>query len=89
MAPSSPNYHTTLMGRRLKFNRFNVHPSPTRRIFTDTGLELVTRQPRSDTLTTRLPRPTSGHQKRVLTMVEPATLVAEDQRRTNHTTQAA
>ncbi|GFX93931.1 uncharacterized protein TNCV_3412941 [Trichonephila clavipes] len=38
-------------------DRFNVHLCPTRRVFSGTGLE-VTSQPRSDTYTTRLPRPT-------------------------------
>ncbi|GFU83496.1 probable RNA-directed DNA polymerase from transposon X-element [Trichonephila clavipes] len=38
-------------------DRFNVHRCPTRRVFSDTGLELVTRQATSDTYTTRLPRP--------------------------------
>ncbi|GFW47412.1 uncharacterized protein TNCV_4537021 [Trichonephila clavipes] len=34
--------------------RFNVHLSPTRRVFSSTGLELMTCLPRSDTLTTGL-----------------------------------
>ncbi|GFX17361.1 hypothetical protein TNCV_3553641 [Trichonephila clavipes] len=38
-------------------DRFNVHRSPTRWVFSGTGLKLMTCQPRSDTLTTRLPRP--------------------------------
>ncbi|GFW35293.1 hypothetical protein TNCV_3004511 [Trichonephila clavipes] len=38
-------------------DRFNVHRVLTRWIFSGTGLELVTCHPRSDTLTTRLPRP--------------------------------
>ncbi|GFY12480.1 hypothetical protein TNCV_1799021 [Trichonephila clavipes] len=38
-------------------NRFNVHRSLTWKVFSGTELELVTSQPRSDTLTTRLPRP--------------------------------
>ncbi|GFS52467.1 hypothetical protein TNCV_4851401 [Trichonephila clavipes] len=37
-----------------------MHHSPTRRVINGTGLELMTCQPRPDTLTTRLPRP---HQK--------------------------
>ncbi|GFW54196.1 hypothetical protein TNCV_4372701 [Trichonephila clavipes] len=37
--------------------RVNVHRSPTWRVFSGSGLELVTSQLRSDTLTTRLPRP--------------------------------
>ncbi|GFU78023.1 uncharacterized protein TNCV_4855011 [Trichonephila clavipes] len=37
--------------------RFSVHRCPTRRVFNGTGIELVTCQPRSYTLTTRLPRP--------------------------------
>ncbi|GFU69461.1 hypothetical protein TNCV_2282301 [Trichonephila clavipes] len=50
-----PNYHTTARGGRLS-SRQNVHRSPRRRVFSRTGLELVTSQLRSDTLTTRLPR---------------------------------
>ncbi|GFU45772.1 uncharacterized protein TNCV_1295091 [Trichonephila clavipes] len=38
-------------------DRFNMHRFPTRWVFRGTGLELMTRQPRSDALTTRLPRP--------------------------------
>ncbi|GFW06134.1 hypothetical protein TNCV_4479251 [Trichonephila clavipes] len=38
-------------------DRFNVHLSPTRWVFSGTGLELVTSQTRYDTLTTRLPQP--------------------------------
>ncbi|GFT89636.1 HTH_Tnp_Tc3_2 domain-containing protein [Trichonephila clavipes] len=36
-----------------------MHCSPTRRVFSGTGLKLVTSQPRSDTLTTRLPLDTT------------------------------
>ncbi|GFT08447.1 uncharacterized protein TNCV_2324641 [Trichonephila clavipes] len=38
-------------------DRFNVHRSPTRRVFSGTGLELMTYLPWSDTLTTGLPQP--------------------------------
>ncbi|GFU73108.1 hypothetical protein TNCV_1353991 [Trichonephila clavipes] len=38
-------------------DRFKLHRCPTRRVFSGTGLELVTR---SDTYTTRLPRPLRG-----------------------------
>ncbi|GFU31792.1 hypothetical protein TNCV_1176581 [Trichonephila clavipes] len=38
-------------------DRFSVHRCPTREVFSGTGLELETSQPRSDTLTTRLPWP--------------------------------
>ncbi|GFY32686.1 hypothetical protein TNCV_4637921 [Trichonephila clavipes] len=42
-------------------DRFNMHRSPTRRVFRSTGL--VTSQPRSYTLTTRLPRPQADPEK--------------------------
>ncbi|GFW74025.1 hypothetical protein TNCV_545491 [Trichonephila clavipes] len=55
LEPFSPNYNTTPMGGLLcALDRFNVHRSPTRWVFSGTGLELVTSQPQSDTLTTRL-----------------------------------
>ncbi|GFV24788.1 hypothetical protein TNCV_882561 [Trichonephila clavipes] len=38
-------------------DRFNVPRSPTRWVLSSTELELVTSQPRSETLTTRLPQP--------------------------------
>ncbi|GFV20521.1 uncharacterized protein TNCV_4142821 [Trichonephila clavipes] len=38
-------------------DRFNVHRSPTRRVFGGTGLKLMTYLPWSDTLTTGLPQP--------------------------------
>ncbi|GFW14454.1 uncharacterized protein TNCV_298741 [Trichonephila clavipes] len=38
-------------------DRFYVHRCPIRRVFSGTGLELVTRQATSDTCTTRLPWP--------------------------------
>ncbi|GFU39570.1 uncharacterized protein TNCV_386601 [Trichonephila clavipes] len=44
-------------------DRFNVHRSLTRWILSGTVLELVTSQPRSDTLTTRLPRPLSDRNR--------------------------
>ncbi|GFV36109.1 hypothetical protein TNCV_4964571 [Trichonephila clavipes] len=45
---------TTTTGGRLSSQQIRC---PTRRVFNGTGLELVTSQLRSDTLTTRLPRP--------------------------------
>ncbi|GFW80003.1 hypothetical protein TNCV_984121 [Trichonephila clavipes] len=54
---ASPNYHGTPAGGCLNsLERFNVHPSTTRWVFSGTGLELMTCQSRSDTLTTRQPR---------------------------------
>ncbi|GFS97108.1 uncharacterized protein TNCV_184581 [Trichonephila clavipes] len=44
LAPPSPNYHTTPTGDVSALDRFNVHRCPTRRVFSGTGLELVTRQ---------------------------------------------
>ncbi|GFU94001.1 uncharacterized protein TNCV_2610711, partial [Trichonephila clavipes] len=45
LAPLSPNYHTTPKRENVStLNRFNVHRCPTRRVFSGTGLELVTRQ---------------------------------------------
>ncbi|GFX86382.1 hypothetical protein TNCV_2562711 [Trichonephila clavipes] len=41
-------------------DRFNVHRCPTRRVFSGTGLELMTYLPWSDTLTTGLPQPGRG-----------------------------
>ncbi|GFX75146.1 hypothetical protein TNCV_3170731 [Trichonephila clavipes] len=38
-----PNYHTTPTEGRLSSRQIIVHRSPTRRVFNDTGLELVTR----------------------------------------------
>ncbi|GFT79817.1 uncharacterized protein TNCV_4597451 [Trichonephila clavipes] len=38
-------------------DRLNVHRCPTWRVFSGTALELVKGKPRSDTYTTRLPRP--------------------------------
>ncbi|GFV44810.1 hypothetical protein TNCV_563601 [Trichonephila clavipes] len=55
-----PPLLTTTSHQRKNFcalDRFNRHHSPTRWVFTGTGLELVTCQPRSDTLTTMLPQP--------------------------------
>ncbi|GFX59406.1 uncharacterized protein TNCV_4793421 [Trichonephila clavipes] len=45
LAPPSPNYHTTPHQREdaSALDRFNVHRCPTRRVFSGTGLELVTR----------------------------------------------
>ncbi|GFS99554.1 uncharacterized protein TNCV_2802831 [Trichonephila clavipes] len=43
LAPLYPNYHTN--GRTFQFSTaLNVHRCPTRRVFSGTGLELVTRQ---------------------------------------------
>ncbi|GFT27615.1 uncharacterized protein TNCV_3569961 [Trichonephila clavipes] len=46
LARPSPNYHTTPHQREdvSALDRFNVHRCPTRRVFSGTGLELVTRQ---------------------------------------------
>ncbi|GFX49784.1 hypothetical protein TNCV_3073371 [Trichonephila clavipes] len=44
---------------------FNGHRFPTRWVFSGTGFELGTSQPRSDTLTTRLPRPHTNGRKYV------------------------
>ncbi|GFW66038.1 hypothetical protein TNCV_588641 [Trichonephila clavipes] len=55
LASPSPNYHT--IGRTFEHSSdltFIAHP--TRRIFSSTRPELMTRRPRSDALTTRLPR---------------------------------
>ncbi|GFV87678.1 uncharacterized protein TNCV_779621 [Trichonephila clavipes] len=38
-------------------DRFNVHRCPTRRVFSGTGIELMTCLPWLDTLTTELPQP--------------------------------
>ncbi|GFX10281.1 hypothetical protein TNCV_1866781 [Trichonephila clavipes] len=42
-----PNYHTTPSERRLSFDRFNMHHPSTRRVFSSTRLELMTRRPRA------------------------------------------
>ncbi|GFX12502.1 transposable element Tc1 transposase [Trichonephila clavipes] len=46
LAPPSPNYHTTPHQREdvSALDRFNVHRCPTRRVFSGTGLEPVTKQ---------------------------------------------
>ncbi|GFX58108.1 uncharacterized protein TNCV_4048661 [Trichonephila clavipes] len=46
LAPPSPNYHTTPHQREdvSALDRYNVHRCPTRRVFSGTGLELLTRQ---------------------------------------------
>ncbi|GFV17036.1 DUF1758 domain-containing protein [Trichonephila clavipes] len=46
LAPPSPNYHTTPHQREnvSALDRFNVHRCPTWRVFSGTGLELMTRQ---------------------------------------------
>ncbi|GFT73565.1 hypothetical protein TNCV_4021661 [Trichonephila clavipes] len=56
-----PNYHTN--GRTLSLGRFKVNRSLTRRVFGGTRLELMTYHPRSDTLTTRLPWPSTSLSK--------------------------
>ncbi|GFW60967.1 putative DD41D transposase [Trichonephila clavipes] len=44
-APPSPNYHTTPTGEDVSaLDRFNVHRCPTRRVFSGTGLDPVTKQ---------------------------------------------
>ncbi|GFW68198.1 transposable element Tcb1 transposase [Trichonephila clavipes] len=40
----SPNYHTTPREDVSALDRFNVHRCPSRRVFSGTGLELVTKQ---------------------------------------------
>ncbi|GFX35380.1 hypothetical protein TNCV_101871 [Trichonephila clavipes] len=37
LAAPSPNYHTTPTGGRLSLDRFNMHRSPTRRVFSSTA----------------------------------------------------
>ncbi|GFT90184.1 piggyBac transposable element-derived protein 4 [Trichonephila clavipes] len=44
LAPRSPNYHTTPREDVSALDRFNVHRCPTRRVFSGTGLEPVTKQ---------------------------------------------
>ncbi|GFV01156.1 integrase catalytic domain-containing protein [Trichonephila clavipes] len=44
LAPPSPNYHTTPTEDVSALERFNVHRRPTRRVFSGTGLEPVTKQ---------------------------------------------
>ncbi|GFV91055.1 uncharacterized protein TNCV_1249371 [Trichonephila clavipes] len=44
LAPPSPNYLTSPREDVSALDRFNVHRCPTRRVFSGTGLELVTRQ---------------------------------------------
>ncbi|GFW85384.1 uncharacterized protein TNCV_144291 [Trichonephila clavipes] len=44
LASPSPNFHTTPTGGLSALDRFNVHLCPTRRVFSGTGLQLVTRQ---------------------------------------------
>ncbi|GFW34457.1 hypothetical protein TNCV_500751 [Trichonephila clavipes] len=43
IAPLSPHFHTTPVGGRLRFYRFNGHHPPTWRVFSGTWLELMTR----------------------------------------------
>ncbi|GFT98311.1 uncharacterized protein TNCV_2904041 [Trichonephila clavipes] len=49
-------------------DRFNVHRCPTRRVFSGTGIELMTCLPWLDTLTTGLPQPLGGCQSNGLRM---------------------
>ncbi|GFY25551.1 uncharacterized protein TNCV_2486711 [Trichonephila clavipes] len=44
LATLSPNYHTTPTGGLSALDRFNMLHCPTRRVFSGTGLELLTRQ---------------------------------------------
>ncbi|GFY18507.1 uncharacterized protein TNCV_2397341 [Trichonephila clavipes] len=53
---ASPLLTTTPTGDVSALGRFNVHRCPTQRVFSDTGLELMTCLPRSDTLTPGLPQ---------------------------------
>ncbi|GFY06033.1 hypothetical protein TNCV_3863371 [Trichonephila clavipes] len=46
MASPSPYFHITSTGGRLNLDRFNVHRSPIRRVFSGTRLEIMTRHPR-------------------------------------------
>ncbi|GFT79503.1 transposable element tcb2 transposase [Trichonephila clavipes] len=39
----SPNYHTTPTGGRFSYHKFSMNRCPTRRVFSGTGLELVTK----------------------------------------------
>ncbi|GFU92924.1 uncharacterized protein TNCV_2080701 [Trichonephila clavipes] len=59
--PAPPLLTTTPHQREdvSALDRFNVHRCPTRRVFSGTGLELMTYLPWSDTLTTGLPQPRS------------------------------
>ncbi|GFX52065.1 hypothetical protein TNCV_4653941 [Trichonephila clavipes] len=41
-----PNFHTVSSGACLSFDRYNLHRSPTWRVFSSTRLELKTRWPR-------------------------------------------
>ncbi|GFW12805.1 hypothetical protein TNCV_3885151 [Trichonephila clavipes] len=53
VAPLSPNQREGVSA----LDRFNVHRCPTRRVFSGTGIELMTCLPWLDTLTTGLPQP--------------------------------
>ncbi|GFT24715.1 hypothetical protein TNCV_2856441 [Trichonephila clavipes] len=57
---------TPLLGRTFQLDRFNVHRCPTRRVFSGTGIELMTCLPWLDTLTTGLPQPPCGRGSRVI-----------------------
>ncbi|GFY34860.1 hypothetical protein TNCV_154331 [Trichonephila clavipes] len=46
----SPNYHTIRTGGYLSYRQIERASLPTRQVFSGTGLELMTRQPRSGTL---------------------------------------
>ncbi|GFU39949.1 uncharacterized protein TNCV_2531881 [Trichonephila clavipes] len=45
LALSSPNYHTTPREDVSALDRFNMHRYPTRWVFSDTGLKLMTCMP--------------------------------------------
>ncbi|GFW05340.1 hypothetical protein TNCV_3358591 [Trichonephila clavipes] len=47
LAAPSFDFHTSSTERRLSFDRFNMPRSLTRRVFSDTGLELMTNRPRA------------------------------------------
>ncbi|GFS68357.1 uncharacterized protein TNCV_3000421 [Trichonephila clavipes] len=50
-------------------DRFNVHRCPTRRVFSGTGIELMTCLPWLDTLTTGLPQPLESSQNTILRQI--------------------
>ncbi|GFT15455.1 hypothetical protein TNCV_3264701 [Trichonephila clavipes] len=51
-----PNYHTHQREDVSALDRFNVHRCPTRRVFSGTGLEPMTKQATFRLLATRGPR---------------------------------
>ncbi|GFW80516.1 uncharacterized protein TNCV_2416181 [Trichonephila clavipes] len=56
-------------------DRFNVHRCPTRRVFSGTGLDPVTKQATVDTYTTRLPRPPINNRSEKLTISSSVTAI--------------